>query len=400
MKKTISLLLLLFSTTISFSQSNDGYWDSVRTTTETISLRAGEKKFIKSADFPTGTTEIVYRITLIDDNQKLSSSLVSLLKSIPDPTGISQGTAGAVFLLSNLSGDDKCKYSIYTASNDVENYIKTNKTNAACFIQNTPINKEAKLITFNSSCLTQKTQNLYFAFESDNLLLKQKIIIEIVPWINKKLSRGWNSENKKDIITLTKSFKIYSKLTKKEQFSTDFLEHVTQKYTFKEYTNLLSEEKKLLNELFTDESLKKTGELSLFVDLHREAAITAYKNNNLEKAVSIIQTEIIDKKSANAIDYCSIGTYYMVSKQFEKAEKCFVKGLELDASEINLHLQMAHLYLFTNRVSQAKELHKKYKNQNISSKRSWIEQTKNDFELFKKFNLPENNFKKIIRILE
>jgi hypothetical protein len=46
---------------------------------------------IKTDDFPVGTTELIYRITLLDDNQKIANSLVSLLKAVPDPTGISQG---------------------------------------------------------------------------------------------------------------------------------------------------------------------------------------------------------------------------------------------------------------------------------------------------------------------
>ncbi|WP_395054331.1 tetratricopeptide repeat protein [Flavobacterium sp.] len=400
MKRTLSLVILFLSNTVLFSQSTEGYWDNIRTTTETITLRAGEKKFIKTADFPTGTTEVVYRITLLDDNQKLSSSLVSVLKAIPDPTGISQGTAGAVFLLSTISGDDKCKYSIYTSNSDAENYIKTNKTTNACFVQNTSINKEAKLIASNSDCLSSKTQNLFFAFESDNYLLKQKIIIEVVPWINKKLSRGWNSDNKKEIVNLTKTFKVYSKITKKEQFSSDFMEQITQKYTYKEYSNLLAEEKKLLNELFTEQSLKKTGEINMYYDLFREASANAFKNENLEKAFTIIQTEIIDKNRAKALDYATIGAYYLISKQFDKAEKSFLKGIALDASETILQLQLAHLYLFTDKVTEAKELHKKYKNQNISAKISWIEQTKTDFELFKKYKLSETNFKKILRILE
>jgi hypothetical protein len=37
-----------------------------------------------------GTTELIFRITLLDDNQQMAGSLVSLLKAIPDPTGISQ----------------------------------------------------------------------------------------------------------------------------------------------------------------------------------------------------------------------------------------------------------------------------------------------------------------------
>ena len=68
-------------------------------------------------DLPVGTTEFVYRITVLDENQKLTSSLVSVLKAIPDPSGISQGTAGAIHLTSAISGDDKCTFALFQEAN-------------------------------------------------------------------------------------------------------------------------------------------------------------------------------------------------------------------------------------------------------------------------------------------
>ena len=97
-----SFLILLFFFTISLSAQQTGYWDKARVTTKEISLSAGNRVSVKSEDFPKGTTEIIYRITLLDDNQQLATSLVSLLKSVPDPSGISQGSAGAVFLMSKI----------------------------------------------------------------------------------------------------------------------------------------------------------------------------------------------------------------------------------------------------------------------------------------------------------
>ena len=202
MSKKLYFIISLFVVIGSTAQSKDGYWDNIRTTNETIILKAGEKKFIKSANFPEGTTEVVYRITMLDDNQKISSSLVSVLKSIPDPTGISQGTAGAVFLLSTISGDDKCKYAIYQNNSDVENYLKTGKYTNACFVQSKPINKEAKLLSTSSKCLLGTTENLYFTFESNNWIMNQKIVLEIVPWVDVKSSRGWNSETKKELLAI------------------------------------------------------------------------------------------------------------------------------------------------------------------------------------------------------
>ena len=76
-----TLFGLLLVGMMSFAQNPSGYWDNIRTTNETITLKAGEKKYIKSVDFPEGTTELVLRISILDDNQKLTSSLVSLLKA-------------------------------------------------------------------------------------------------------------------------------------------------------------------------------------------------------------------------------------------------------------------------------------------------------------------------------
>ena len=81
---------------------------------------ARDRISIATEDLPVGTTEIVYRITLLDKNQEMANSLVSLLKAIPDPTGVSQGSAGAVFLMSKISGDDECTYSIFTSNENAK----------------------------------------------------------------------------------------------------------------------------------------------------------------------------------------------------------------------------------------------------------------------------------------
>ena len=109
------LLLFIFLSLKIFSQT-DGFWDKERSIYKEINVSAGQRIIVKTEDLPAGTTEFVYRITLLDENQQLANSLVSVLKAIPDPTGISQGSAGAVFILSKVSGDDKCKYALFSSS--------------------------------------------------------------------------------------------------------------------------------------------------------------------------------------------------------------------------------------------------------------------------------------------
>ena len=115
-KNFIVLFLLLITANTVFSQK-DGYWDKTRATTEEISVSARDRIIIKTQDFPEGTTEVVYRITLLDKNQQMAGSLVSVLKAIPDPTGISQGSAGAVFILSKIS------YTLFSLSIPVSSFI-------------------------------------------------------------------------------------------------------------------------------------------------------------------------------------------------------------------------------------------------------------------------------------
>ena len=112
--KKIILSLLIIVSYSSFAQK-DGYWDKERATSKEIIVSARDRITLKTEDLPVGTTEIVYRITLLDENQQMANSLVSVLKAIPDPTGISQGSAGAVFLMSKNSGDDNCTYPLFTS---------------------------------------------------------------------------------------------------------------------------------------------------------------------------------------------------------------------------------------------------------------------------------------------
>ena len=45
-----------------------------------IKLGSGNRTVVKIDDLPEGTTEFVYRISLIDENSKITNSLASVLK--------------------------------------------------------------------------------------------------------------------------------------------------------------------------------------------------------------------------------------------------------------------------------------------------------------------------------
>ena len=56
--------------------------------------------------------------------------------------------------------------------------------------------------------------------------------------------------------------------------------------------------------------------------------------------------------------------------------------------------------MFNEHNSEAKEIHKKYKSNNIDVKTSWIQQAKFDIDFYKSKGLNVDDFKKILRILE
>jgi len=398
MNTRLNVLFALFSS-FALAQSKDGYWDNIRTTNETITLSAGKKKMIKTADFPLGTTEVVYRISILDDNQKISSSLVSVLKAIPDPTGISQGSAGAVFLASTISGDDKCKYVVFSNEKDALEYEKSSVLKNACVVQNEPINKEAKLLSEKSKCLNGN-QNLWFVFESDNWIMKQKIVFEVVPWVDYKFKNGWTNAAKKELLLEIEKNEFFKSIKQKEKLLGYFIETFTSKYNFNDYKEIIPAEKAKAFSDVMDESLKKSGLMNGYLDGIRAEAKRLLLAKEYEKGMSLIENEIIQKGRATDLDYGLQGDFYLMTKQYIKAEVAIKKAISMNATNIEHQLRLAHVYLFSNRISDAKDIHKKYRSNNVSSSKSWTQATKEDFENFKKNGLPTDDFKKILRILE
>lgn len=385
---------------VSFAQNNEGFWDNSRSTNETVILNAGKRKMVKTYDFPAGTTEVVYRITLLDDNQKISSSLVSLLKSIPDPSGVSQGAAGGVFLLSTITGDDKCSFAVFTTEADAINYERTGVSKNACIVQDEPVNKAANLLSEKSKCMVPASGKLWFGFKSDNWVMKQKIVLEVVPWVNNNLKNGWTSDRKKEIIQLGEKLEMTQKVGNKDLFLGNFITALISKYSYEDYRKLLNAEKVKLTTDLAEESLTKSGQLKSYLDNVRQEANNFGLSNKPALGIDLIFKEIIDKNRAVADDYYLIGDLYLSSKQFLKAEEALLKVAQMKKSDINYQLKLAHVYMFSDQLSKAKDIHKKYHLNYFSNNKSWAEQTKEDFKKFEQNGFNTENFKKILRILE
>lgn len=398
--KKLLLLIVFFISKTTFAQQ-DGYWDKDRATTKEIIVAAGDRVSVKTEDLPTGTTEIVYRITLLDENQQLANSLVSLLKAIPDPSGISQGGAGAVFLMSKVSGDDKCKYAIFSNEKFATEYQKYGKATKACLIQNTPLSKDVKRLTVDkSTCLLAESENIWFGFESQNWIMKQKIILEVVPWVDTKLNRGWNLENRQTILKQIKTSDLAKKMINSDDFSLCVLEKLQTKYKFKEFQNLLAIEKSKNFKDYGNACLSEKPANKSILTAIRLDAQQLFKNKKYDEAIDLLQLGIIENENATVLDYNALGQYYLYSKQFDKALKALKEAEKMDGSELLVQLNLAHFYLLTDDYKRAKELHKKYKTQNITSKLSWVEKTKSDFAELQKTGFKNDDFEKILKLLQ
>ena len=399
LKKIVLLLFISISTTSVFAQK-DGYWDKERAFNKEIVVSARERIVVKTEDLPVGTTEVVFRITLLDQNQQMANSLVSVLKAIPDPTGISQGSAGAVFLVSKISGDDKCKYAIFSNAASAADYKKSGDTDNACFLQEEAVSKDAKRLSIDKSlCLLPNSNAMWFGFESKNWIMNQKIVLEVVPWVNNRLSSGWTLENRKLVINQCKASDLAKKIINSDDFCVCVLNKIQKEYKFQEFQKLLPIEKTKAFKDYGNACFNETGASEkIYADLRTQATDLA-KQGKYGEAINKLSVIVVHGKP-NATDYNNLGYAYLVTKQYAKAVKFLKEGEKLDESELLIQMNLAHAYLLDKDFRSAKPIYKKYQSQNVNDSLSWTQKVKLDFETFKTAGLPSNDFDRVLRLLE
>ena len=400
MKTLNSLLILIFFQNLS-AQNADGYWDRDRITTKEVKVAAGEKITIKSEDLPTGTTELVYRITLLDENQKMANDLASVLKAIPDPYFIGKGAGGAISLVSSISGSDKCIYGVFDEIRKALHYQKTNITSNACVFQPEPISKDAKVLSVNkSTCLTENTRNLWFVFKNENWIMNQKIILEIVPWVDKKASRGWTQINKKYTLTeISKNVALKAFITK-EPIAIAVLQKLEIKYRFQDFLELIPLEKNkvlsdVLQSIYTEKPFNKTIATSI-----RQDAMQYLKEAKFSDGINLLESTIVENGNATASDYYAISKLYIFTNQFDKSLEVLLKAQKLEAGNLLVQLNLAHTYMFLDNMELCKAIHKRFQNQNVLPTQTWKNKTINDLDEFKKAGLSDANFNKVLRIID
>ncbi len=396
MQKFIAILLLSVTPHLLGQQS--GYWDKERATSKEVSVSAGKRVLLKTDELPVGTTEIVYRITLLDQNQQIANSLVSVLKAIPDPTGISQGSAGAVLILSKISGDDKCKYAVFTDKERAQIYKETGESKNACLYQDHAVNKDARRLSLNAStCL--KSNVMWFGFESSNWIMNQRIVLEVVPWIDNKASRGWNIENRKSIVSICQTTDLAKKLPDNSDYCVCVLEKIQNRYHFSEYQSLVAAEKTKAFKDAGNQCYTETGVAMAISNNRRAEALLLASQGKYPQAITKLQL-IFEEEDPKVSDYNALAEDYLFTRQFDKALTLLKQAEKRDPSELQTQLNMAHAYLLKNNFSQAKTIYKKYRLQNVNNFQSWNDKIKSDFAAFEKAGLPSEDFKRILKAIE
>lgn len=394
-----SILIAAFSSAGIKAQNSDGYWDKDRATTKEIELCAGCRTVIRTDDLPVGTTELIYRITLLDENQKLAGSLASVLNAIPDSSGISQGSAGAVTLLSKISGEDQCTFSIFTTQKDAVNYKNTGDQASACFVYPTEVSKMAGRLTLqNSPCLKTDGRFLWFGFKSSNKLMKQKIVLEVVPWVNKKASRGWNAQAKQKFANVCAA-KISNKpIIDKQQYCQCVLDKVQQAFTAQDFMSLATAEQDKVLEKTGRDCFAETGELARSYGQLRKDGTSLMEAGNYGEAITKY-LEVISKQATIA-DYNNVGYSYIMTKQYLKAIKYLQLGEQIDASDLRIKANLAHAYLLSGDEKAAKQIYKKYQGHNVDERTSWKSLIESDFEKFRNAGFSTAHFKSVLRMVE
>jgi hypothetical protein len=399
-KKLFFIALYFFVTYLGFAQNSEEFWDAKHATTETVKVKAGESFVFKTADLPTGTTEVLYRIKIVETNSKITESLVSILKAIPDPTGISQGTAGVFFLTTTITGKDKFDYALFTSINDANIFVKTKKSNQSCFQSSESSSADSKIINFDNQCFNNKTKNLIFVISSKNWILDQSVLVEVVPFVNKKLARGWKEETKLELLALAKSESIYKSVKNKNGFGLQFKNFIEDRYTYTEFQQLLPIEKTGLKEEAIRFALQKNDELALPMQLARLEAEKALLSNNFVKAINLYQNSIFSKKLAVAKDYYNLSTCFLATKQLENAKNLILEGKSLHPDNLQLQLALANYFLITNNWKECKQIHKAYSNQNLDATTEWSKEAIEKIAVFRLVGLENKTFKKLENFLK
>lgn len=390
MKHLSLLVIFIFIFVQIYGQK--GYWDALRTQKKEVKLVANTR-VVYSLDIPYGTTQLIYRITVLDINSQIPNQLSALVGQFNSPSALA--AASALSLTSVIMGKDKCKYFVFKNQQDASNYAKTGIPQNSCHGISQPLTTDNGYFN-NDKCISIYANRLFFGIETTNLSLPSNIIIEIAPWVEPDKERGWTKE-----ATST----IQDALA--EDYNEDLLDcmmsKITEDYTVIELSKIKATDEKRILDGYAHKCLDELGiskEINDEVDNEdRAEADSLIDAGNYSDAIDIYLV-LDDEKAANYEDYNSLGWCYLLTKQYLKAIKYLKKGEEIEETSLLIKGNLAHAYLLNGEFEKANLIYQKYVGQNIDEEMSWVEMVKGDFDTFKKKGISSPKFSEIINSFE
>ena len=150
-----------------------------------------------------------------------------------------------------------------------------------------------------------------------------------------------------------------------------------------------------MQSIYAEKPFNKTIAASI-----RQDAMQYLKEAKYADGITFLESTVLENDNATALDYNAISKFYIYTKQFEKSLDALQKAVKLEPGNLLVQLNLAHTYMFLDKISESKDLHKRYQNQNVSPTQTWKNKTINDLDEFKKAGLSEDNFNKILRRID
>ena len=394
LKLFFSIFCILIILPSLYSQTGEGYWDNNSKIEKYFILKSSKRVGLK-VNVPIGTSQIIYRISFLKENDFIKSTS-TLLASIPNV--YSKTISGILETLNNFGGDNKGQTFLFKTYNDFTNYTKNNLVKNTCYQSSKGIPCDKQVFILNQdNCLSSNTTCLYFAFTNCNYFDTEKIFIEVVFWVDNVASRGWTKEIKENLFKKwTEAFKDFDSPL---ELSQCLLDKLQADYKYQDFLKLSKSELDEKLELIGKECLNEVGQTYIWLDEAKAQSDSLAEIGNYGKAIQIL-LEIIDLEYADANDYNNVGFYYIMSKQYLKAIKYLKEGEILDETNLFIKGNLAHAYLLNGDYEIAKAIYLKYNGQNVDEETSWVQMIKEDFETFKKHDILSINFNSILSILK
>jgi tetratricopeptide (TPR) repeat protein len=225
----------------------------------------------------------------------------------------------------------------------------------------------------------------------------ENISLEVIPWIDNKLATGWNAGTKEEFISNCKT--TYEKIPNNEEFCLCILDKIAEQHTVDEYNRLIPAER--IKFIKSNESIcNVTSGASEIINEQIQGEADDYFDKGDYKNAIIKYLELVENNSADEIDYQYLAESYLLTKQFTKALKYIKIAEQIDTDDLSIKLDLAHLYLLTDNLAEAKKIYLKYKNENVNDTTSWKEQIQEDFKLFTENKIKSDYFNQILSLLK